>query len=85
MKKTIVLFTVMAVTWVMASFSFSQYGADEERNRAPESVSCTYTCWYQTSDGHWYYINKPGLATDCNRVTYQSSCESSGCAPIPSC
>ena len=88
-KLKLVKFTAVLLLTVSTVISFSSFVSDDEdeeaKRRKAVAVACNYQCWYQDGGGNWYFIIHAGLATDCPRVDYISSCTVEACAPVVPC
>lgn len=86
MKQKLIAYVLILIFISTSMVAISQYGWDEEeRKRCSESGSCTYDCWYRTSDGTWYSIPKAGLYVDCPRCETKSDCQPQACYPVGGC
>jgi hypothetical protein len=87
-QKFMRLFTGIAiVTTICIGFSsFVGDGEDDGVQKKKETLNvCFYTCWYQDSQGNWYFSNVVGTNIDCPKVTYPSECTPTGCQPLNPC
>ena len=87
-KRTLKIFSLLTVLVILGIGlqSFVADGDDDDdanKKKEPSPYACTYTCWYQTSSGRWYFINRAGTGVDCD--TGGTSCTVVDCHPIIPC